>query len=213
VEKEPVALEDMMAGERVDARGLVCPKPLIMTKKALGNLAVGQEMEILIDNETSRDNVVRFLKDNGATVDVSTDGGVHRLAVTKSQDSLPHPEAADYCSTSVSRPHVVCFRSDRMGVGDEDLGSILIQAFVNTIHEVTPLPSHVILYNRGVYLAAEGSALTGPLTELGESGVETVVCGTCVDYYGLRDKIRVGTISNMYEIMQTLTSAGHILSP
>jgi selenium metabolism protein YedF len=100
-----------------------------------------------------------------------------------------------------------------MGSGPDELGAILMKAFINTIREVTPLPSKLIFYNSGILLTAEGSPLVASIRELESAGVEVLVCGTCVNYYDKKDEIRVGTISNMYTILESLTAAGRIITP
>jgi selenium metabolism protein YedF len=100
-----------------------------------------------------------------------------------------------------------------MGSGSDELGSILMKAFVNTIKEVKPLPSKIIFYNSGILLAIEGSPLVPSLRELEAAGVEVLVCGTCANYHNKKDLVRTGTISNMYTILEALTSADRIIKP
>jgi selenium metabolism protein YedF len=199
----------------IDCRGMTCPKPLILTKKALNGLAAGQSIEILIDNETSKQNVERFLRDNGIEVSViRDDGGCFTLKATKiRRDALAGDEQA-YCSPSgTTRPHVICFTSDCMGNGPAELGAILMKAFVNTIKDVKPLPSHCVFYNTGVNLVVEGSTLIEPFRLLSEQGVVLLACGTCLDYFKVKDRLRAGTVSNMFTIMETLSAAGHVIKP
>jgi selenium metabolism protein YedF len=191
-----------------------CPKPLILTKKELNTLEPGQSIEILIDNETSRQNVERFLKDNGVEVSVLGDKGQYALKATKTRtDEVTGNERA-YCPPAgAMRPHVICFSSDMMGNGPAELGAILMKAFVNTIKEVKPLPSHCVFYNTGVNLVVDGSTLIEPFSLLSEQGVEILACGTCLDYFKVKDKLRVGVVSNMYTILETLNAAGHVIKP
>lgn len=197
----------------VDARGQVCPRPLVMTKQALGEAAAGEPLTILIDNPVSRQNVERFLIDNGMVPSCREEAGVAELTVVKRAGELEQPHAASYCGTGERLPHVIVFSSDRMGRGDDDLGEFLIKALVNIIQETVPLPSHLIFYNSGIFLTVEGSTLVGSLRELEEQGVKVLVCGTCVQHYGKTDAVRVGTISNMYDILGTMTAAGHVIKP
>jgi selenium metabolism protein YedF len=184
-----------------------------MTKKALGELSLGEQMQVLVDNGTSKQNIERFLKDNHARVTAVETQGVFTLTVTRQSSALPQPNAESYCTPDFSRPHLICFKSDTMGFGDESLGSLLVKAFVNTIKEASPLPATIVFYNRGIYLAIEGSPVTDALGELQRCGVSLLVCGTCLDYYGQKENLKIGTISNMYAIMQALTSAGHVIYP
>jgi selenium metabolism protein YedF len=204
-----------MSETTVDTRGKLCPVPLIMTKQALGQIAVGDVLRILIDNEISKNNVERFLADNGFVSTCAVVGGLFTLTVAKSKADLVKPDAASYCASS-PRPaggHVILIASDKMGSGPDELGTILMKAFINTIKEVKPLPSKIIFYNGGILLTAEGSPIVTSIRELESAGVEVLVCGTCVNYYEKKDMIRVGTISNMYTILETLTAASRIIKP
>jgi selenium metabolism protein YedF len=200
----------------VDARGKVCPEPLIMTKKAMTDLAAGQKMQVIVDNETAKNNVSRFLADNNMPALCTEQGGVFSLHVNKSGSELSEKDPAAYCSVtpgSGNITNVIVIASDKMGNGPDELGAILIKAFVNTIRETTPLPKKIIFYNSGILLAAEGSPLIASLNELEKSGVAILVCGTCVNYFNKQNLIRAGTISNMYTILEALTEAGKIIKP
>jgi selenium metabolism protein YedF len=204
-----------MADTIVDARGKLCPVPLIMTKKALGEIKLGDTLRILIDNEISKNNVERFLADNGFASACASEAGTFTLTVAKSKDDLVRPDAEAYCTLPERRGtgHIVAIASDKMGSGSDELGSILMKAFVNTIKEVKPLPSKIIFYNSGILLAIEGSPLVPSLRELEAAGVEVLVCGTCANYHNKKDLVRTGTISNMYTILEALTSADRIIKP
>jgi selenium metabolism protein YedF len=198
----------------IDCRGMQCPKPLILTKKELNTLEPGQSMEILIDNETSRQNVERFLTDNGVEVSARRDSAMFILKATKTLTEAVSGDEQAYCAPSgTKKPHVICFSSDTMGRGPAELGAILMKAFVNTVKEVNPLPSHCLFYNTGVNLVVEGSPLVEPFRQLSEQGVTMLACGTCLDYFGVKDKLRVGTVSNMYAILETLSAAGYVIKP
>jgi selenium metabolism protein YedF len=200
----------------VDARGMLCPKPLILTKQALKELHHGEHLRVIIDNEISKNNVERFLTDNGLASFCTGENGIFTLLVTKSTDSLPHPDAKSYCAPILpaqSGRQVIVVASDAMGSGPRELGEILIKAFINTIKEVKPLPSKIVFYNTGILLTVEGSPLIDSLKELEAAGVTILVCGTCVNYFKKQDQIRVGTISNMYTILEALSGAGAIIKP
>jgi selenium metabolism protein YedF len=199
----------------VDARGEVCPKPLIMTKKQLNETGVDGKFVVLIDNETSKENVERFLGDNRILFQTSREGNVFSVEVTKSQAELCHPAAEDYCIPA-ARPaagHVYCFTGDQMGTGPADLGRILIQGCINTIKELEPLPAALVFYNSGVTLTVDGSPVLEALQNLEESGIKILVCGTCANFFQVKEQIKVGIISNMYAILETLSQAGHVIYP
>jgi selenium metabolism protein YedF len=199
----------------VDARGKLCPQPLIMTKKTLRDLPLGGSMTVLIDNATSVENVQRFLKDNGCPVTQTVNHGVYSLHVTKSQETLISSEAEQYCPTTppATGAHVICIKGEQMGTGADELGLLLMKAFVNTIKEIKPLPGKIIFYNRGIFLALDDSPVLPAFKELEAQGVKIISCGTCLDYYQAKSRLSVGTVTNMYAILEELTSASHVIYP
>ncbi|MHB0977729.1 MAG: sulfurtransferase-like selenium metabolism protein YedF [Candidatus Aquicultorales bacterium] len=102
--------------------------------------------------------------------------------------------------------------SETIGQGDEELGRLLRKSFLGALPESQKLPSTLILINSGVKLAAEGSPVLEPLGQLGEAGVEIMACGTCVDFYSLKDKVAVGTVSNMYNFIELLMGADKVIT-
>lgn len=201
-----------MAEKLIDARGLLCPKPLIMAKKALNTAAPGDMLKILIDNATSHENVVRFLHDNGCSPMSNESGGVFSVQFVSVPASATSPNPENYCSPG-GGPYVLVLSRSVMGSGSDELGHILIQACINSLKETAPAPSAILFYNSGVTLACEGSPVLGALKELEAAGAKMLVCGTCLDYFELKPKLQVGRISNMYDIMQTVASAGKVFAP
>lgn len=108
---------------------------------------------------------------------------------------------------------VISINSNTMGHGDDELGTILMQAFINTLHKQETLPSVIVFYNAGVLLCTKDSPVQAALSELHERGVELLLCGTCVDFYDIRANLGVGTISNMFTIQETLNTAPRIITP
>ena len=187
----------------VDARGELCPKPLIMAKKQLSQTGIDGTFVVLIDNETSKENVERFLTDNNIRFQTSRETNVYSILITKTQEELSHPAAEDYCRPE-AKPiirHSYCFTSDQMGTGSAELGQILVQGCINTIKEVAPIPTSIVFYNSGVKLTVDGSPVLQPLRELEAAGVKILVCGTCANYFQIKDRVGVGIISNMYTIL------------
>ncbi|MDD2338398.1 MAG: sulfurtransferase-like selenium metabolism protein YedF, partial [Geobacteraceae bacterium] len=166
----------------VDARGLRCPQPLMLAKKALEAIAEGERLRVLIDNETSRDNLIRFLRDHGMAPVLSFNEGVYTLELEKLVGASSLGDAAAYCSPDRSRAGAVIVISHHgMGSGSEELWKILLQACVNTLGEVSPFPTAILCYNAGVFVAVEGAPTVPALADLVERGVALLVCGTCVD--------------------------------
>jgi len=196
-----------MNNKIIDARGQLCPKPIILTKKAINDPNIPNEFFLLIDNETSKENVERFLKDNGILHQTYQKENYFQISVSKTGEKVNSSSDA-YCSISTTKKltadHIIAIKNDKMGSGSDELGKILIQGFMNTIKEISPLPQKIIFYNNGVKLT---------LKELEKLGVKIQICGTCADYYEVKDKIGCGKISNMYDIIDSLTKATHIISP
>lgn len=192
----------------VDARGMACPAPVVKTRDALKGGA--KDIDVLVDNPTARDNVCRFAASQGCTVDVTEEGDIFRIAVSKTTEApsdRQEPVAADGGTRSV-----VVLSEDSMGRGDRELGEILVKAFLNTLAENEPPPWRIVLFNSGVKLAVEGADTAQALSNLERLGVEILVCGTCLDFFGMKEKLAVGTVSNMYDILTTMLSATNSVS-
>ena len=201
----------------VDAQGEPCPKPLILTKKALADIPDNETLEVLIDNEISLKNVTRFLTDNGFSPVVRAEGKVFHLFVSKTGNIPQNTSVSEYCDVCTPSPkssgYVISIQRDTFGDGAEELGKILLKAFVNTLPEAPSLPKTIIFINSGVFLTTKKSPVIDALTKLQQQGVNILVCGACVDYYGENDNIAVGEISNMYVIIEHLSSASNVIYP
>jgi len=197
----------------LDTKGLKCPQPLIMLKEALLDLKTGEEIKVETDNNTSLKNLLSYLKDQGVVPDVSSAGSVHTLVAQKPEKDLEGSNEAIYCTTDLPTSYVVCIKGELMGDGDPELGKLLMETFVDNLKLQEQLPTHVILYNGGVKLAMKESPVCNSLTELEELGTRIMLCGTCIDHYGLQFDIGVGMISNMVVITETLAAAGHVVNP
>lgn len=192
----------------VDARGQACPKPVIMTKKELDNIEEGVVVTI-VDNEVAKNNVSKLAKSLGYEYKVEDKGeNEYVITIVKGEG-----EVKEENTPTVQRGNkVVLFSSRTMGKGSEELGEILIKSFIYTLTESTPYPSTMIFYNGGVYLTCEGSPVLEDLKKLEKEGVEIISCGTCLDYYNLKDKLQVGEISNMYTIYDKMRNAANIIN-
>ena len=198
----------------IDCQGMPCPQPVLRAKQALdeGVLCI----EVLVDNEASKNNVARFGRSQGHRVQ-TVDRGDALFAVTitasDKQDDTPFV-AEDYqCPVPQPVKMLYVIAADTMGRGSEQLGWALLQTYVQTIKDVSPLPQKIVLYNSGVRLVATESGALEALRSLQAAGVEILACGTCLDFYQLKSAIRVGQISNMHEIMTAMAEADKIVSP
>ncbi len=206
--------EEGMTDIKVDARGKLCPVPLVMTKKEFDRLEEGQRMFTLVDNDTSAQNVRTFVLESGGRAEMNKEGNVTTLTITKGARKTSG-EAEGYCRVDApDAPHVIYVSRSRIGNGEpEELGRGLMQAFLQTIKDVRPLPSHVIFMHNGVTLLETGSKTAEAAMELEKLGVTVVACGTCLDYLGLMDRRACGKVSNMYDILTLLTTAGRVVAP
>jgi selenium metabolism protein YedF len=201
----------------VDTKGQLCPAPLIATKRALKETPAGESFIVLTDNQTSFTNVSRFLKDNNTPFTVGEEEGIWSLTVSKTSGELTKTDAEEYCTNDV--PHfqkgyfIVVLSSDKLGEGDPDLGSLLMTNFIKAIHDLDILPSRMVFYNRGVFIGKNDSAVLDLLKDLERMGVSLYLCGTCIKHYSLEDEIHIGTVSNMFEIAQIMSSAGKVVKP
>ena len=193
----------------VEARGLPCPQPVIMTRNALQE---GDAVTTIVDNETAQHNVTRMAEKAGCTVQAEErDGGIY-LYITRVE--MPQEQATSQPTpTPAGGPLVLVIPSEFMGRGEHpELGRILVRGFFHTLGEVQPLPDTIIFFNSGVRLVVEDSPVLEDLQGLCERGVEILVCGTCLGYYDLKEKIAVGEVSNMYTIAETMLNAGKVVS-
>lgn len=193
----------------VDCRGLACPEPVMTTKKALDQLKEG-ELLVIVDNAVSCNNVERFAQSQGCSVEVEQRGKDLSLRIRKGrgrQETEPPQEKEKV------RKVVVYINSHLMGGGDEALGAFLMKAFLKTLLDLETKPNRLILINSGVQLASEGSKVLDSLIALSEKGVEILSCGSCLDFYGLKGKLKVGVVSNMVEIIQSMMEADRLIRP
>lgn len=198
-----------MADTDLDCRGLQCPEPVLRTKKALER-ATGS-FSVLVDNETARDNVARFAGTSGCDVEVSEAEDGFILRITKVAPAT-EPDAPPQAGSRAPLSAVILIKSDQLGTGERELGAALMKSFLYASSEAESVPAGMIFMNSGVKLATENEETIAHLKKLEERGVAIMVCGTCLDYYGLTDRLAAGRVSNMYEIQSTLVGAGNLVS-
>ena len=198
----------------LDCCGLACPQPVLQTKEALEGGA--RKLLVLVDNEASRDNVSRFARSRGCDVSVGDiEDGRFELRIMAGEEVRDAEfDATQYSCPVPAGAHLVyVISADSMGRGSEELGWALLQTYIQTIEEIRPVPEKIIFYNGGVKLVTKESGALDALRRLGQKGVEILVCGTCLDYFRLKSCIKVGSITNMYEIMDTIMHATKVMSP
>lgn len=196
----------------VNAMGDNCPIPVIKTKKAMQALTGPETIEVLVDNEIAVQNVTKMAESSGGQVR-SEKLGEAEFKVIISMQGAPLTEADAVCIPDAKGDLVVVVSSDRMGSGNDELGKVLLKGFIFAITQLDTLPKTMLFYNGGVTLTTEGSQVLEDLKSLEAQGVEIMSCGTCLDYYGLKDKLVVGSVTNMYNIVETQAKAAKIIKP
>lgn len=193
---------------KVDARGLACPKPVINTKKELDKLNEGVVITT-VDNTIAKENLFKLANSLKCEVSVvrEEDGEID-VQIVKGEASAE----VEVKNNEELSDQVVLITSDRMGSGNDELGKVLIKGFIYTLTETKPYPKAVVLVNGGVTLSTENEATIENLQILEEKGVTVLSCGTCLDYYGLKDSLKAGSVSNMYDIVETLKSASNTIT-
>jgi selenium metabolism protein YedF len=201
----------MTAKKTVDCRGQACPQPVIHTKKALAGAA--GPILVIVDNQGSCINVQRFAESPGAKVSVEEKDGEYHLTIEPGRAEPAAKEQPIVCPLPSSGKTVVYVASGTMGHGDDDLGATLMAAFLDTLSHFKDEISHAIFVNAGARLAVQGSPVLEQIRQLEELGVQVLVCGTCLNHFGIKDQLAVGIVSNMYSIIEALFKADKIIRP
>ena len=195
--------------QTIDARGKACPTPVIMAKKAM---AAGEDaFTVLVDNPTAVENLKRLADNQGFEAAVTENGGEYALAFTRSGCAA--------CEEAVSSPlpapgadWAVFVGRDIVGDGDRELGTNLMRMFFYTLSQGEDRPGAVLFMNAGVRLPTLDGQVVEHLRALAAAGVEILVCGTCLNFYGLTEQLQVGAVSNMYDIVARMQKAGKVIS-
>jgi len=198
----------------VNARGLDCPQPVVLAKQAIES---HEQVQVIVDNETALENVKRLGTKLGCAVNIEKkNDDYYEINLTRkaganaaTDDSVP----AVCAMPAVPGPFVVVIAADKMGRGNDELGYVLIRAFLHTIAGQAEKPDVMIFYNSGVKLTVQGSEVLNDLQQLESAGVQLLVCGTCLNYFEIKDKLAAGIVSNMYDIVETMSRAGRLIMP
>lgn len=201
----------------VNAMGDACPIPVVKTKNAIKEMnGAAGTVETLVDNEIAVQNLTKMANQKGYAVASEKLGeNQYRVQMTISgTEAAPEPEEAPACAPDARKGDtVVVLSSSCMGTGSDDLGSVLMKGFVYAISQQDTLPATVLLYNGGAKLSCEGAATLEDLKSLEAQGVEILTCGTCLNHYGLTEKLAVGSVTNMYVIAEKMTNASKVIRP
>ena len=193
----------------IDAKGKACPMPVMMAKEAI--TAGESEFTVLVDNTTAVGNLQRLAKNQGFDAAVTEEEGVYSLAFVKNGNA-PAPAAEAAAPAACGAGYTVFVGRDIIGSGDRELGTNLMRMFFYTLAQSDDLPRSVLFMNAGVKLPTEDEQVIEHLKTLVEKGVEVQVCGTCLNFYGLSDKLAVGAVSNMYDIVSQMQAADKVIT-
>jgi selenium metabolism protein YedF len=185
----------------IDACNLACPEPVLRAKKALEEMTAGQ-CTVLVNTPESCENVQRFARSRGCDVKVTEREGLFTIEINKT---------GKVGEKDVPRVDVMLIASDQLGTGDEALGVLLMATFINTLADAKPKPAKMLFINRGVMLTTEGSRVLDTLQQLEKEGVQIFSCGTCLNHYQLKEKLKVGQVTNMYDTVNSLLTAGKVV--
>ncbi len=200
---------------QIDARGITCPKPVIMTLQALKELPAGEALEVLVDDETARGNLTRLAAEKGCALTVTeADGHTVMTLVPEGvvEVTSPEEEADAICDVAAPGPAVFAFGSASMGQGDPELGHILVKGLIYALSQQDSVPSCCLFFNDGARLTCEGSDTVEDIRTLEERGCRILTCGTCLDFHHLRENLAVGGVTNLYEIAQILSAQAGVVT-
>ena len=202
---------------KVDAIGDACPLPVIKVKNAMQD-HVGEELEVLVDNETAAKNVTKFASGVGGVVTSSRVGDEAIRLIIRTNSSTINAVSEEVKEQEneeddIEKGYVVSVSSDKMGSGDDGLGDILMKSFFFALTKQDKLPEKVVFYNGGALLTTNGSKCLEDIKVLENEGVEIYTCGTCLDYFKKTDKLEVGSVTNMYSIVEILSNAKRVVQP
>ena len=223
----------------VDARGLACPLPVVNAKKATAELKQGGKVSVLVDNEIAVQNLQKFAKQKAyecmakklapqeyevtMIVEVKrsieeTEEEDRKKVVTERTDlgvrRMNEDEKTPICQPDIRKKGMVVVLSGNVcGTGEEKLGKALMKAFVFALTKQDQLPETILCYNTGAFLTCEGADTLDDMKSLEAEGVKILTCGTCLDFYGLKEKLAVGSVTNMYEMVEAMEQAQNIINP
>ena len=189
-----------------------CPHPVVETRKQM--LANPDEtISVLVGDQTAVENVSRLAEKLNYQIQVETANELFRLTLSPSGQMLQPTQQQNSPQQKQSGDLVVFCGSDQMGQGDEEFGQILLKNFFATLLELERLPETILFVNSGVKLVCEGSDALEALSQLACRGADIASCGLCLDYYKIKDRLKVGRVTNMLEIAETQMQAGQLIKP
>jgi len=200
----------------IDCKGMACPLPVVNAKKAAEELCSGDVLTVLVDNEIAVQNLSRFAEHKGFGVCAEKKSDKEYAVIMQIAGSAAEPaqeEEVACVMDSRRKGMLVVLSGNVMGTGDSKLGTSLMKAFVFALTKQDQLPDTILCYNTGAYLTCEGADTLEDMKLLESEGVTILTCGTCLDFYGLKEKLAVGGVTNMYDIVERIENAAQIIKP
>lgn len=201
----------------IDCKGMACPLPVVNAKKAAEELTNGDRLVVLVDNEIAVQNLTRFGEHKGFAVSAEKKAEQEYTVTMSINGTAKAQEAVEEnitCEVDTRRKGMlVVLSANTMGTGDPKLGTSLMKAFVFALTKQDQLPDTILCYNTGAYLTCEGADTLEDLKLLESEGVTILSCGTCLDFYGIKEKLAVGGVTNMYDIVERMENAAQIIKP
>ena len=202
----------------INAIGDSCPIPVVKTLNAIKDLKGADILETLVDNETAVQNLTRMAAQKGYAVkSEKLADRKFKVTITVGDAQLHQPVETEEISCVLPRSGkkntVVVISSQAMGHGGDELGTALMKGFLYALSQQEQLPATIVFYNGGASITCEGSVSLEDLKSMEARGVEILTCGTCLNFYGLTDKLAVGSVTNMYTIVEKMTGADLIVKP
>jgi selenium metabolism protein YedF len=184
----------------IDCKGLQCPLPVVKTKKYFDSIESG-EGTIIVDNLVAKNNVVKFAKGSGNESIVEEKDGLYIIKITKKLGEELKVDVKE------NKKFTLVISTDKLGAGDDKLGDMLMKSYIFALSEADTVPDDLLFINGGIKLTIETSSVLDSLKKLVERGSNILVCGACLDFYNVKDKLSIGEITNMYTIVELMNSA------
>ncbi|MEI6826707.1 MAG: sulfurtransferase-like selenium metabolism protein YedF [Desulfuromonadales bacterium] len=201
----------------LDCRGMNCPAPVLHVRDTLAQEAL-HDISVLVDNEAARQNVSRFLEHQNYQVHSEGEGELFRVVGTRGEGASSNFSAPASSLPVAPKPAtgskkiMVLITSTHMGHGDDGLGDMLMFNFIKTLKEMGADLWRVAFVNSGVSFTAEGSEAVPLLQELAANGVQIAACGACLAYFHILDKLQVGEVTNMLDIVTGMQQADSVVT-
>ena len=185
----------------IDARGWVCPKPIIETKRLLDTMREGT-VTTIVDDKLAVTNLMNFSESMGyqVTCKETEKEGEFEIEVTKTRSEYDE-------SVQAAGSIVIQVTSNAYGSECDGLGENLMKAYIYALTEAAPRPQTLLFINKGAFLTAVDSPVLDSLRVLEAEGVEILTCGACINFFGLNEKPEVGGVTNMYFMVEKLHNA------